>query len=158
MSTPTYSCQNCQPCGHAPTKLLGNELGRNHRGREQQSTKARRPVAGHRACYACGMRGHIRWDCPYLGGRVPHSEQGRQQIPQAGRWVRKPRRLKICWDCGREGHLQWACPRQRVQVSPGEGTGPRTDPERPTAAKKWGACWRCQRLGHIRRHCPPQGK
>uniref|UniRef100_A0A8C3HFR1 CCHC-type domain-containing protein n=1 Tax=Chrysemys picta bellii TaxID=8478 RepID=A0A8C3HFR1_CHRPI len=112
------------------------------------------------ACYACGVRGHIRRDCPYgVGGRVPRPEQGKRQVPQAGRWVREPRRLKICWACGREGHLWWACPgpRQRVQVSPSEGAGPWRDSERPTTAKKRQVCWGCQKPGHIRRHCPLKG-
>uniref|UniRef100_A0A8C3IQQ7 CCHC-type domain-containing protein n=1 Tax=Chrysemys picta bellii TaxID=8478 RepID=A0A8C3IQQ7_CHRPI len=118
------------------------------------------PVGGRRAYYTCGVRGHIRRDCPYgVGGRVPRPEQGKWQVLQVGCWVREPRRLKICWACGREGHLRWACPgpRQRVQVSPGEGAGPWRDPERPTTAKKRQVCWGCQKPGHIRRHCPLKG-
>uniref|UniRef100_A0A8C4VZE7 CCHC-type domain-containing protein n=1 Tax=Gopherus evgoodei TaxID=1825980 RepID=A0A8C4VZE7_9SAUR len=100
------------------------------------------------------LQGHIRRDCPYwVGGRVPHPEKRRRQVPRAVCRVREPRQLPVCWICGQVGHLRRDCPgpRNAGQGNPG---GSRPTKRRPKAARRQGVCWGCQKPGHIRRHCP----
>ena len=69
------------------------------------------PTQSMRACYVCGMTGHVQRDCPQsqTGGNVYNhlvKQTSLIKVKQGGYQAQ----TKACYNCGQTGHVLRDCP------------------------------------------------